>query len=231
MSSSPVRPTRQSIRLIETSIVGIDGTELWAVFAGTPDPASFDLDEFFFTEPFTLLKTMLTSEYSAESIFNTSIGSLLAPPQRRSDVLLLEHVLDPGGRVRPVGVSRELQRLGETERESFQRKFQNEAASIAIEQSPPQLADIGSIIRSGSGVAIGAYAGFMAAEPSYSYLLLITVPAGILLCSTAVGLGRGIEGGLSDGMKGLLKRRLAFKAASDIRRGLESLDDQGKHPT
>jgi hypothetical protein len=45
-----------------------------------------------------------------------------------------------------------------------------------------------------SGMGIGAYVGFVAAGSGP--LLLITVPAGMIICGAAAGIGKAIEDGL-----------------------------------
>jgi hypothetical protein len=65
---------------------------------------------------------------------------------------------------------------------------------IPFEQSPLDLTSIEQLVRTASGTAIGAYVGFIIAGPTP--LLLITVPAGMVICGTAAGVARALEAGL-----------------------------------
>jgi hypothetical protein len=51
---------------------------------------------------------------------------------------------------------------------------------------------------------IGAYTGFLAAHDTPP-LLLITVPFGILICASAMGLGQALEHGLRRRLNDLLR--------------------------
>jgi hypothetical protein len=70
--------------------------------------------------------------------------------------------------------------------------FKTEAVITA--KSPPIQASFVSLVRAG-GAAIGAYVGLCAGQATPP-LLLVTVPAGILICSAAMALGQAIEQGL-----------------------------------
>ncbi|HUB44290.1 MAG TPA: hypothetical protein VMB73_04840 [Acetobacteraceae bacterium] len=66
---------------------------------------------------------------------------------------------------------------------------------IVIERSPPQFVSFLEIVKLGSGASIGALTGYLAGEADPP-LLLITVPFGIVICATAMGLGVALEQGL-----------------------------------
>jgi hypothetical protein len=66
---------------------------------------------------------------------------------------------------------------------------------IVVESSPPHLADFASLVRTSSGAAVGAYVGYAAGQNA-PLLLLLTVPFGILICASAMGVGRALEQGL-----------------------------------
>lgn len=77
---------------------------------------------------------------------------------------------------------------------------------IVVEHSDPFLSTLFSIFKSESGPAIGACVGFFAGI-GYPPLLLITVPFGILLCSTAVAIGLGIQQGLPEKVSAFLRNK------------------------
>lgn len=74
---------------------------------------------------------------------------------------------------------------------------------IPFEESPLQALSLKDIVHA-TGVAVGAYVGFVVAGSNP--LLFITVPAGMVICGAASGLGRGIEDGLRQRIKYLLRR-------------------------
>ena len=70
-----------------------------------------------------------------------------------------------------------------------------EEPCIVIEQSPPELASLASLLKQGGGVAVGAFVGLHAASGP---MLLVTVPAGMLIVGAAAGIGSALEAGLRD---------------------------------
>jgi len=67
---------------------------------------------------------------------------------------------------------------------------------LPFEQSPLSLESLGKLVVSASGAGIGAYAGFVLAGPTP--LLLITIPAGMIICGAAKGIADALEQGLRD---------------------------------
>lgn len=76
---------------------------------------------------------------------------------------------------------------------------------IAFENSPLTGESIGNILTSGS--AIGAYIGFVIAGQTPTPLLLITVPAGMIICGAASGIAKALEKGLKEKIITLLKKK------------------------
>jgi hypothetical protein len=73
----------------------------------------------------------------------------------------------------------------------------NEAAFsklIPFQESPIDLHSLAELAVKATGVGLGAYAGFVASGGTP--LVLITVPAGMILCGAAAGFGRALEEGL-----------------------------------
>jgi len=74
---------------------------------------------------------------------------------------------------------------------------------VPIEESPLAAGVLVSLVTKASGVAIGAFAGFVAVGPSP--LLLVTVPAGMIICGAVKPLADALESGLRDKLQDLLK--------------------------
>lgn len=75
---------------------------------------------------------------------------------------------------------------------------------IPFEQSPLSALSLHDLLRA-TGSAIGAYAGFVISGSSP--LLLITVPAGMIICGAASGVARGLEDGLKRRIVSMIGRR------------------------
>jgi hypothetical protein len=84
-------------------------------------------------------------------------------------------------------------------------KYLLHEAVIPFERSPLEGASLFNIVSHASGVGIGAYIGFVLAGSTP--LLLITVPAGMILCGAAAGAARGLEEGLHRRIERLLSGR------------------------
>jgi hypothetical protein len=80
------------------------------------------------------------------------------------------------------------------------------AANIVIEQSPPDWALLKDLIKKSPGVAIGTYIGMQAAG-QYPQLMYITVPAGIMVVSSAIGISKALAKGLNKKVEALLTSR------------------------
>jgi hypothetical protein len=79
---------------------------------------------------------------------------------------------------------------------------------IVIEQSPPSLETLKSIIKKSPGVAIGTYIGFTAVGESHPALLFAAVPMGIVVVGSAIGISRALERGLNHAIEASFKRLL-----------------------
>lgn len=75
--------------------------------------------------------------------------------------------------------------------------------AIVVVNSPPGFTSFASVLNSGSGAIIGAYTGYAAGQGS-PLLLLVTVPAGMLICASAMALAQALEHGLKSGLSKLL---------------------------
>lgn len=74
---------------------------------------------------------------------------------------------------------------------------------IPFEESPLELESLAKLATTAIGAGLGAYIGFVVFGASP--LLFIAVPAGIILCCAARGVGQGLEEGLTDKVRGRLK--------------------------
>lgn len=84
-------------------------------------------------------------------------------------------------------------------------RFFNDS-TVVIEQSPPSGLEWQLMVKSASSVTIGTFVGLSIA-PSNSPLLLLTIPAGIIVVGTAIGISRGLENGLNKKIATLINRR------------------------
>ncbi|WP_321965242.1 hypothetical protein [Paraburkholderia sp. J7] len=82
------------------------------------------------------------------------------------------------------------------------RKFFAETAIIPFENSPVTGISLSDVLHA-SGAAVGAYAGFIMVHEGP--LLLVTVPAGMVLCGIASGLSHGLEEGIRQRLVKLFK--------------------------
>ncbi len=78
-------------------------------------------------------------------------------------------------------------------------------SDVVISNSPPKDRSIKSILSSSSSVAIGTLIGIGAADGS-PYLMFLTVPAGVLVMGTVVGVSKGLEQGLGRAVKRMIDR-------------------------
>jgi 4-hydroxybenzoate polyprenyltransferase len=73
---------------------------------------------------------------------------------------------------------------------------------IPFEQSPLELQSLKDILIKGTGSAVGAYAGFVAAGSHP--MVLVVVPAGIVLFGAAFGVAKALEDGLYEKLMGIM---------------------------
>jgi hypothetical protein len=81
------------------------------------------------------------------------------------------------------------------------------SASIVVEHSPPSHTTLNEIVAAAKGKSpqvLGALLGYVAGEP-HGLLLLITVPLGMLIVSSASGISRALEEGLHEVVKRIFK--------------------------
>jgi hypothetical protein len=67
---------------------------------------------------------------------------------------------------------------------------------IVIERSPPLSLPLHTLLTKAPGLAIGTFVGVQAAG-DHSLLMLATVPGGIILVSSAIGISKALQGGLA----------------------------------
>lgn len=80
---------------------------------------------------------------------------------------------------------------------------------VPIEQSPLKAEALVTLVTKATGAGLGAFAGFVAFGDSP--LLLITVPAGMIICGAAKGIADALESGLRDRLFELLKGKRKTK--------------------
>ena len=67
------------------------------------------------------------------------------------------------------------------------------------------------IAKAGAPVVIGTFLGYEVADGSYP-LMFITIPVGIIVIGSAIGISRGLENGLNKFVEGLFKNKGRKKA-------------------
>jgi hypothetical protein len=88
--------------------------------------------------------------------------------------------------------------------ESFSRYILDQP--IVIEHSPPEAIPFSSLLRKASSAAIGTYIGYRLAGDS-SLLLLVTIPGGMFVASSAIGISKALEKGLNKTVERALFRK------------------------
>jgi hypothetical protein len=82
---------------------------------------------------------------------------------------------------------------------------------IIIEESPPQAITLRALLAKAPGVAIGTLVGMtapgMAAPGDATMLMLLTVPGGIVVCSSASGVSKALEKGLNKMVERLMEEK------------------------
>jgi hypothetical protein len=78
-------------------------------------------------------------------------------------------------------------------------------AEVVIERSPPTVELLKNLARSSPSVAIGSYIGVGSAHGSYP-LMMITVPLGIIVVGSAIGVSQGLRRGLNKSIERAVKR-------------------------
>lgn len=81
------------------------------------------------------------------------------------------------------------------------------AGAIVIENSPPEAVTFRSLLMKAPGVAIGTLVGMKAAADA-PMLMLLTVPTGIVVCSSAIGISKALEKGLNKAVEKFMKQTL-----------------------
>ena len=79
-------------------------------------------------------------------------------------------------------------------------------AGVVIEQSPPVAIPFASLLRKASSVTIGTMMGAAVAIDNPP-LMFITIPAGIIVVGSAMGVSKGLERGLAKKIERLMKRK------------------------
>lgn len=79
-------------------------------------------------------------------------------------------------------------------------------AGVVIEQSPPEAIPFASLLRKASSVTIGTMMGAAVAIDNPP-LMFITIPAGIIVVGSAMGVSKGLERGLAKKIERLMKRK------------------------
>jgi hypothetical protein len=94
---------------------------------------------------------------------------------------------------------------------------------VPIEESPLQAQVLATLVAKGSGVTIGAFAGFVAVGASP--LLLVTVPAGMIICGAVKPVAEALECGLRDRLRDFLRGKAKKKKSPPPG---PSIDDEGR---
>jgi len=76
---------------------------------------------------------------------------------------------------------------------------------IVLEGSPPFPLPMVKIAKGGAAVVIGTFLGWGIADGNYP-LMFVTIPAGIVVIGSAIGISKGLENGLNKWIEGLFKK-------------------------
>jgi len=76
--------------------------------------------------------------------------------------------------------------------------------AIIISKSPPLQIDFLSLVRGGTGASIGAFVGWNVGQATPP-LLLVTVPAGMIICGAAMAVAQALEQGLQSKLVQLIQ--------------------------
>ena len=69
-------------------------------------------------------------------------------------------------------------------------------SGIVIERSPPESIPLKLLAEKGNYIALGAFVGYTAASGGTPWLMMISIPGGIIVMGAAVGVSRGLMNGL-----------------------------------
>jgi hypothetical protein len=86
---------------------------------------------------------------------------------------------------------------------------------IPFAESPLELESLTKLATTAGGAGLGAYIGFVVFGASP--LLFIGVPAGIILCCAARGVGQGLEEGLRDKVREWIKGKKREKPGTGVK--------------
>jgi hypothetical protein len=194
------------MRTIETTIIEPEPFGLVATFLFTPmKGAAIDTTRAILSDPipevssFNLFEVPVTTGFGDLALL--TIGALAAPNARPFARSTFPELPPPGQGIAEIpshnldGVTQHLINRGNDIVSASRTGLLDNLLKyeIIVETSPPALIDFISVLKTGSGVAIGALTGYAAADLNPP-LLLVTVPAGIIFCAAAMEVGRGIEG-------------------------------------
>lgn len=77
-------------------------------------------------------------------------------------------------------------------------------ANVVVEQSPPEWETFKALVSKSPGIGIGTFVGFQMAGP-HTELMILTVPAGIIAVSSAIGVSEALKKGLNKKVDALFK--------------------------
>jgi hypothetical protein len=84
-------------------------------------------------------------------------------------------------------------------------------ANIVVEESPPTWQQFKSLVSKSRGIGIGTFVGFQLAG-THSELMIVTVPIGILVVSSAIGVSEALRKGLNKKVGALFKDNVRRKS-------------------
>jgi hypothetical protein len=70
-------------------------------------------------------------------------------------------------------------------------------SEIIFEQSPPAEKKLRELLKKSPGAVIGTFLGYNSVPPDHQLFMWLTIPAGIIVISSALGIGMGLYNGLS----------------------------------
>jgi hypothetical protein len=79
-------------------------------------------------------------------------------------------------------------------------------ANIVVERNPAELEAFKTLLSKSPGIGVGTFVGYHPAGPNPE-LMIFTVPLGIIIVSSAIGIGKAFEKGLNKKVEGLFGER------------------------
>ncbi|MGH6925094.1 MAG: hypothetical protein ACRED5_15275 [Propylenella sp.] len=125
----------------------------------------------------------------------------LGPDDKEAAVQLFLQTVIAGGTIRDWQLSRQWNSANRDLAAYVMRQ------EVVLEESPPFAVPLELLVKQSAKIAIGTIIGVGAAGGNYP-LMFITVPVGIIVIGSAIGISKGLENGLNRSIERIVRRRL-----------------------